>query len=258
MEKRNRFEGKTAIITGAGSGIGRAVAEALAAEGGRVVVNDLDAGLAGACAEKIREAGGQADSCPGDAADLSVLDRLVRFAAERFDRLDIAIANAGITTYGDFFRYQPDQLQQLLAVNLQGSFFLAQFAARRMRAQGQGGRILLMSSVTGLQAHRYLAAYGMTKGGLQMLAKGLVPELSPFGITINALAPGATLTERTGRENPDYVSQWGAITPTGRVSNTDDMARAALFLVAPDAGQLTGQTLLVDGGWAAVSPEPPL
>jgi glucose 1-dehydrogenase len=258
MEKSKRFEGKTAVITGAGSGIGRSIAEALASEGAAVVVNDLDEGLAGACAEAIRRAGGRAVSCPGDAGELAVLEQLVRTAVDRFDHLDIAIANAGITTYGDFFRYQPAQLRQLLAVNLHGTFFLAQFAARQMREQGQGGRILLMSSVTGLQAHRYLAAYGMTKGGLQMLAKGLVPELSPYGITINALAPGATLTERTERENPDYAGHWQAITPTGRVSNTSDMARAALFLVAPDAGQLTGQTLLVDGGWAAMSPEPPL
>ena len=250
------FEARTAVITGAGSGIGYCIALQLAAAGASVVLNDKDAALAEKAAAAIVEAGGRAIPLPGDVSELFVLQELVDTAVAGFGQLDIAIANAGITTFGDFYDYRPEDFQRLLAVNLQGSFFLAQFAARQMRRQGKGGRILLMSSVTGVQAHRYLAAYGMTKAALQMLAKALVPELAPHQITINAIAPGATLTERTSGDDPGYREVWEKITPNQRVSTPEDMARAALFLLSPQALQITGQTLVIDGGWTSMSPEP--
>lgn len=252
----NHFEGQVAIITGAGIGIGFEIARQLAAAGATVLLNDLDTGRANQAVGQIQSEGGRAVAMPGDASDLGLIQALVDFAGQEFGRLDIAIANAGITTYGDFFDYSFESFQRLVSVNLQGSFFLAQSAAKQMRAQGHGGRILFMSSVTGHQSHRYLATYGMTKAGLEMLAKGLVLELAPHGITVNAIAPGATLTERTQLESPDYPAIWSRITPTGRASTPADIAHAALFLVSPQAAQVTGQTLVVDGGWTAVSPEP--
>ncbi len=249
------FYNKTAIITGAGTGIGFEIAKQLAAQGAAVILNDLDAGLAKKAAQTIAAVGGKVLPMGGDASDLSFLQNLVDEAVARFGHLDIAVANAGITTYGDFFEYTPEQFQQLVAVNLQGSFFLAQFAARQMKAQGMGGRILFMSSVTGHQSHRHLATYGMTKAGLEQLARGLVAELAPLQITVNAVAPGATLTERTTGD-ADYAETWKKITPTGRAATVQDIAHAALFLLSPLAGQITGQTLVVDGGWTAVSPQP--
>ena len=112
-----------------------------------------------------------------------------------------------------------------------------------------------MSSVTGHQAHKDLAAYGMTKAALEMLAKNLVIELSPFGITVNALAPGATLTERT-MEDPAYRAVWSKLTPMGKPADTREVADAALFLVSPLSKHITGQTLVIDGGWTSVSPNP--
>ena len=112
-----------------------------------------------------------------------------------------------------------------------------------------------MSSVTGHQAHKNLAAYGMTKAALEMLAKTLVLELSPYKITINAIAPGATLTERTVSD-PTFEATWSKITPTGRPATVADIAHAALFLVSPEAGHITGQSLVVDGGWTSTSPSP--
>ena len=165
------------------------------------------------------------------------------------------VANAGITTYGDFLDYQPESLRQLLDVNLFGTFFLTQAAARQMVAQGGGGRVLLMSSVTGHQSHKNLAAYGMTKAGLEMLAKNLVVDLSPHRITVNCVAPGASLTERTLADE-SYLETWSRITPTGKPATVQDIARAALFFVSPGAGHITGQSLVVDGGWAAMSPSP--
>jgi glucose 1-dehydrogenase len=113
----------------------------------------------------------------------------------------------------------------------------------------------LMSSVTGHQAHKNLAAYGMTKAALEMLAKNLVVELSPYKITVNAIAPGATVTERTV-EDAAYVRTWSNITPMGRPATTEDIAHAALFLVSPQATHITGQSLVIDGGWTSVSPSP--
>jgi NAD(P)-dependent dehydrogenase (short-subunit alcohol dehydrogenase family) len=124
-----------------------------------------------------------------------------------------------------------------------------------MKQQPGGGSILLMSSVTGHQAHKNLAAYGMSKAALEMLAKNLVIELSPFKININAIAPGATLTERTMNE-AEYEKTWSKLTPRGRPASVADIANAALFLVSDNARHITGQSLVVDGGWTSISPSP--
>ena len=124
-----------------------------------------------------------------------------------------------------------------------------------MRKQGTGGSILLTSSVTGHQAHQFLAAYGMTKAAIQMLAKALVIELSPHQININTIAPGATMTERTA-EDPDYLKTWSRITPLGKPASVQDIAAAALFLTSDSAKHITGQSLVIDGGWTSVGPSP--
>src|SRR5690606_37347125 len=165
----------------------------------------------------------------------------------------IAIANAGITIFGDFTEYEVADFDTVINVNMRGTFFLAQAAARQMISQGHGGKMLFMSSVTGVQAHKDLGAYGMTKAAIQMLAKSLVVELSPHKINVNALAPGATLTSRTTLE-PDYASAWSQRTPMGRAAHVDDIAHAACFLVSPQADHITGQTLVIDGGWTSISP----
>lgn len=250
----NRFTGKTAVITGAGQGIGFEIARQLVAEGATVLLNDIDGALTERAAAQIGEEG-HCLPCPGDSGDLVFIEGMVKHAVAETGTLDIVIANAGITLFGDFLQYTPASFHKVMSVNLGGTFFLAQAAAKELIRQGRGGSMLFTSSVTGHQAHKNLAAYGMSKAALEMLAKHLVLELSPHGINVNAVAPGATLTERTA-EDTEYAATWSSITPMGRAATPQDIAAAALFLVSDTARHITGQTLVIDGGWTAVSPSP--
>jgi NAD(P)-dependent dehydrogenase (short-subunit alcohol dehydrogenase family) len=253
--KNGQFTGQAAIVTGAGNGIGFEIARRLAAGGAAVLINDVNETAVQKAADEISRQGGNCHPLAGDAGDMDVIRQMVDEAGDKFGKLTIAIANAGTTLFGDFLTYPSGSLHNVMRLNLQGSFFLAQMAACRMIEQGEGGRILFMSSVTGHQAHKGLAAYGMTKAALEMLAKNLVVELSPHHITVNTVAPGATLTERTLLDG-DYRETWARITPLGRPAGVEDIAAAVLFMVSPEAGHITGQTLIVDGGWTAVSHSP--
>ena len=249
------FIDQVAIVTGAGQGIGFEISRQLAMRKAKVILNDVDKMLSDNAAENIKAAGGECFSVAGDVSDIHFIRSLVQTAVDKYGRLDITIANAGITLFGDFFNYEPQALQQVMNLNLAGSFFLTQAAAIQIKKQQSGGSILLMSSVTGHQAHKDLAAYGMTKAALEMLAKTLVVELAPHKISINAIAPGATKTERT-IEDKEYEKTWSRITPMGRPADVNDIAQAALFLVSRNARHITGQSLIVDGGWTSVSPSP--
>jgi glucose 1-dehydrogenase len=259
MNSMLNFAGQVAIVTGAGQGIGFAIARELVRCGAAVVLNDLDPVLTEKAVSQIvtEDAASQllCVAFAGDASDVPFIDLLVEKAIRTFGKLTMVVANAGITIFGDFFTYQATDFQKVVDLNLRGSFFLTQAAARQMRQQGEGGSIVLMSSVVGHQAHPGLTAYGMTKAALEMLAKNLVIDLSPHGISINAIAPGATQTERTVND-PSYIPIWSRITPMGRPATVYDIANAALFLLSPASRHITGQSLVVDGGWTAVSPPP--
>lgn len=282
---RGRAANKVAIITGAGSGIGFRIASELADNQVAVVINDIDKTLIDEAAAVIAGNGGRVVAVAGDCSDTNLIDQLIDAACSNFGRLDLAIANAGITTFGSFLDYPVDQFQRLVDLNLRGTFYLAQRAARQIikqnndisaddengldikpvlkaysetnvhTADNTGGRILLMSSVTGIQYHPDLTAYAMSKAAIQMLARSLGAELGKHKITVNAIAPGATMTERTMREE-GYETVWANLNPTGRVSTTADIANAAMFLLSDAAAQITGQTIVVDGGWTTVSPPP--
>ena len=249
------FDDHVVIVTGAGQGIGFEIARQLALQGASVVLNDIDNALTVSAVEKIKAEGGNCLGLSGDAGDVSFINEMINLAVSEFGKLNIAIANAGITLFADFFDYTPDAFNKVTQLNLAGSFFLAQTAAKQMKQQGTGGSILFMSSVVGHQAHKNLAAYAITKAGLEMLAKNLVVELSPYNINVNAIAPGATLTERT-LGDADYEKTWSRITPLGKPATTNDIANAALFFVSPGSRHITGQSLIIDGGWTSVSPSP--
>lgn len=252
------FSGKAVIVTGAGTGIGYALCQAFARSGATVALNDIDPLLCQRAAQQINEIVGAERVLPYayDVADVEA----VRTQFQRFvgiaGKLDIAIANAGITNYGEFLTATPEDVERLMAVNLRGSFFTAQTAARLMIAAHVPGRIILMSSVTGIQAHLNLGGYGITKAGIRMMAKNIALEVGKYGITANAISPGAILTERTLQDDPYYEQHWASVTPVGRVGYVEDIVAAALYLASPEARHVTGQTLVVDGGWTIQSPLP--
>jgi glucose 1-dehydrogenase len=243
---------KTAIITGAGQGIGLRIAEMLHASGANIILNDVDDAL---CKEASAKLGNRCLAMTGDSSDPAFIQKMVNKAVEAYGQLNIAIANAGITLFGTFSDYPVADFDRVMDVNMRGTFYLAQIASNQMIKQGTGGSLLFTSSVTGHQAHKNLAAYSMTKAGIEMLAKNLVSEIAEHGINVNCIAPGATLTERT-LQDPDYTTTWTNLTPMKRPGTVDDVANAAVFLVSEQARHITGQSLVIDGGWSAMSPSP--
>ena len=254
---QKRFSNQTVIVTGAGEGIGYEVARQFCQEGAAALLNDILPERAQAAAESISaETGAPCVAAAGDVADIDFVRGLVDRAVDTFGGLSVCVCNAGLTSWGDFFEYQPADFERVVGVNLRGSYFLAQAAARQFRRQGNGGRIVLMSSVTGHRAVPYLSAYGMTKAALEMLARNLVLELSGHGITINCVAPGAVITPRNLSDDPDYEERWANLIPVGQAIQSEDIANAVLFLASPAASKITGQAIVVDGGWTSTSPIP--
>ena len=254
----SNFVNKNIIVTGAGEGIGLGICRAFAERGAFVALNDVRADLARQMAAHINEELGatRVYAYPGDVAEPDVVYQIVDEFTARVGAPDIVIANAGITRYIEFLQSTPEMFDRIVGVNLRGSYFLAQAAAKQMIAAGKKGRIVLMSSVVGLRAFPNFSIYGMSKAGIQMLAKSMALELGPHGITVNAISPGATLTPRTEREDPNYAANWAMVNITQRVGLIDDVVAAVLFLASDSAGQITGQNLIVDGGWTLRSPIP--
>ena len=249
-------QAKVAIVTGAGQGIGLEIARSLCVAGSHVILNDLEQSLTEEAVSSLsQEAKGRVIGCSGDSAKPELIQEMMDLAIREFGTVDQVVANAGITLFGSFLDYSMEDFQEVMRVNQLGTFLLTQAAARIMKSQPKGGSILFTSSVTGHQSHENLAAYAMSKAAVEMLAKNLVLELAPFGIRINAIAPGATLTERT-TSDPDYAATWSRLTPLGKAAEAKDIAEAAYFLLSDAARHITGQTLIVDGGWTAISPSP--
>lgn len=240
------------------------MANVLADEGAAVVVTHHEAPeLAGEVAARILDEGGRALVVRADLSRVADNERVVERAVSEFGRLDVFVANAGVSLRAPFLEMDEATWDRLLDVNLKGAYFGAQFAARQMVRQRErepddayGGRIVFSSSVQGLVAIRHNSAYAATKAGLSHAATVLAAELGPHGITVNALGIGATVNERNLTEDPEYAAHWAEVTPTGRVGTPQDVAAALRYLVSPDASMVSGHTLTVDGGWTGLGAVP--
>jgi NAD(P)-dependent dehydrogenase (short-subunit alcohol dehydrogenase family) len=245
------LSGKVAIVTGASREIGATMAEALAAEGAAVIVAHYgEDERAQQVVQRIGELHGHAHAVNLDLSSVQANVVLVRRAVAQFGRLDIFVANAGLTRWSPLLEAGEAMWHELVDLNLKGSFFGAQAAARQMVQQGDGCRIVFSSSVTGVCAVPEASIYSITKAALRHMAVVFAEELGSHHITANAIGIGATLNERNLANEPDYAERWAGVVPTGRVGMPADIASALLFLVSPGADMVTGHTLMVDGGWS--------
>ncbi|HEY8643524.1 MAG TPA: glucose 1-dehydrogenase [Candidatus Dormibacteraeota bacterium] len=246
----NRLAGRVAAVTGSSRGIGRAIAAAYLAEGAQVIVNSRQADVAAATAREL------GDNAAGVAADVSTAEgarALVQGAVDHFGRLDVMVANAGINIVKDAVDFEPEEWRRVLATNLDGVFYCAQAAGRLMLEQGSGS-VISIASVTSFNAFPRRAAYATAKAGLVMLTKVLAAEWGPGGVRVNAIAPGYVRTDLVQGLADGGELDLGAVqrrTPMGRLAEPKEIASAAVFLASDEASFITGETLVVDGGWLA-------
>jgi NAD(P)-dependent dehydrogenase (short-subunit alcohol dehydrogenase family) len=234
------LDGQVALVTGAASGIGRAIATALAAQGARVIIGDLDGTRARQVAAELGE--GKARACRVDVAA----------AVEAFGRLNILINNAGIGLHKPIVEISDEEWQRIIAVILNGAFYCARAAARQMIAQGAGGKIVNIASTVAGGPRPNSGPYCAAKAGIVALTSVLAMELGPHGINVNCVGPGLTDTPLMQRgTTPAYRENFVKQVPLGRMAQPDDIADVAAFLCTPAARYVTGQTLFVDGGYLA-------
>lgn len=254
------LEGPSAIVTGAGRGIGLAIATRLAADGATVVIADLDEGAAQAAADRLSREIGRAEGVVGVGADCSVredIERVVATCVDRFGRLDIFVANAGIGIVEPLLETSDDDWDRTMAINLRGVFLGVRAAGLAMRSQG-GGRIVATASTNAFWMETNLAAYDASKAGVVGLIRTAAMELAPFGITVNAVGPGLIVTDLTREmaEDPERARVYLGQIPAGRFGTPEDVAGAVAFLVSRDAAWITGHLLVVDGGQTLGTPSP--
>jgi len=253
-------EGRVAIVTGAGRGIGYAIAERLVTDGASVVVVDLDEQNARAAANRLTEEAGRHRAAIGLGADCAVRAEAARVIArclEQFGRMDIFVANAGIGLTVPLLDTTDEQWDRTMEINLRGVFLGVQLAGRAMR-EGGGGRIVATASTNAFWMETNLAAYDASKAGVVGLVRTAAMELAPYGITVNAVGPGMIATDLTRDliDDPERSQVYLGQIPAGRFGTPRDVAAAVGFLVSADAAWITGHVLVVDGGQTLGTPTP--
>lgn len=251
-----KLENKVAIVTGASSGIGQAIAIGMAREGASIVVDYVGSpDGANQTVQQIESAGGQALAVLADVSQPDQVATLLQQTVAKFGKLDICINNAGIEYKHPITEFPLDQWNKIIAVNLTGPFLCAQAAAKQMISQGGTGRIINISSV-----HQDLpmpgnAPYCASKGGLRMLMRTIAVELAPHGITVNNIGPGAIYTpiDADVQANPEMEKALMAEIPVGRWGKPEEVANLAIFLASDDASYITGSTYYIDGGMLRMS-----
>lgn len=247
-----RLEGKTAIITGAGRGIGKAIAKKFLLEGARVLICDIEPERLEQTVTELR-AFGEVQSLIGDVSRSDFCDAVVQTALEFFGEINILVNNAGIAVFAPFLEHSEEAWDQTLNVNLKSMFLLSQRVARQMVAKGGGGAIVNMASTNGLMGERDLVAYNASKGGVILLTKTLAIELAEHNIRVNCVAPGlirTTLASEGGSSNNFFDESLHKI-PMRRLGKPEEVANVFAFLASDEASFITGDTVVIDGGQLA-------
>lgn len=244
-----RLEGKVAIVTGAGKGIGRAIALGYAREGASVVLNDRCAETAQELLLQIRTVGGKAQIVQADVSNLAEHDRLIEAALHEFGSLNILVNNAGVEFHESVLQASSETWERTIGVNIRGAYFLSCKVASVMKGLGYG-KIINISSIHEMQPLRDRAIYSISKGGVAMMTKSLALELAEHQIHVNAISPGAILTDMNRERLADPTKRERLIgrIPLKRIGKPEDVVGAAVFLASSESDYVTGSTIYVDGG----------
>jgi len=248
-----RLDGRAVAVVGAGSGIGEAVAHACRQQGARVAVLDVNGPAAERVANALRAAGGDAYSGEVDITDSAGTGDALAGVRDRFGRLDAVVCTPSINVRKPILAYAPEELDRVLAVNVKGNFNVLQGAGRLFAAQG-GGNIVLFSSIRSLVVEPGQAAYAATKAAIVQLVRTAAAEFAPFGVRVNAVAPGVVETPLTApiKANAAWHSAYAQKNALRRWAQPEEMAWPTVFLLSDAASYITGTVLFVDGGWTAV------
>ena len=241
------LSGQTAIVTGASQGLGQAVAIALGANGARVACVARNAEKLANTVGEITAAGGAAEAFACDVCDKESIEDIINKVADDWGKIDILVNNAGITRDTLMLRMTDEQFDEVINTNLRGSFLFSRAAARHMLS-ARYGRIINMSSVSGIIGNPGQANYSASKAGMIGMTRSLSKELAKRKVTVNAIAPGFIESEMTAALGDSIVSEVKKRIPANRLGTAEDVAACTLFLASPDAGYITGQVLVVDGG----------
>ena len=256
---RRGLRGKIAVITGAASGIGKATAERFAEEGCILVLTDVQRDALESVAASLRQEGAEVTTALCDVSDETQVAAMTRVALDTYGRVDILANIAGISPAkkDPIDSMDSDLFRTVLNVNLLGSFYCIKHVAGAMKRQ-RSGRIINIASIAALQpTSAFNAAYGSSKAGVASMTRHLVTELSEYGITVNSIAPGITVTPMTTRPGGASVQNKASMIPLQRLGQPEDIAASVAFLASSDASYITGQLLVVDGGLTSVTVKPP-
>jgi len=246
------LQDKIALITGGGRGIGRAIALELSAEGAAVAINDIDGGRAMQVAREIETRGGNPLAVEADVSQKAQVDRMVEEVVGRFGRIDVLVNNAGIAPFIEFLDATEEVWDRTIAINTKGIFLASQAVGREMAKRGTGGRIINITSISGIRATDKLQVpYCVSKAGANMLTKAMALALAPHGITVNAILPGTIETDLNREILADEALRKGVIdrTPLGCLGRPEDIAKAVIYFASDESRWTTGSLLVVDGGF---------
>lgn len=251
----NRLEGKSCVVTGAAFGIGRATAVRFAGEGARLVLTDIQEGPLQALVEELRGGGAEVEAVAGDVSIVEDAQRMIQTAVDRYGRLDVLVANAGIIPLGDILESSAADWDQVMAIDGRGMWLTCKYAIAAMLETG-GGAIVCLSSISGLAGQKRQSTYGPAKFVASGITRHLAIEWADRGIRVNAVAPGTIRTERVMQlpnepGGAEYLAAIEQAHPMGRIGDPSEVAAAILFLASDDASFITGAILPVDGGYLA-------